>query len=139
MARGPQPPAEQQAGSFSTMFGTIMSGFEPLGKEAEKGTGQFLLVTGALMIVTTMAAKLFSAFSGAFADRNVLSAVELAVMLSGSVLVLIGGAAIKIWDRHLNERAREKELQLRIDAAQHIKDVLVGDAPRAPTPIASST
>lgn len=112
--------------AFGVLMETIIGGYDKVSLVVEKGTGHALLAAGLVMLTATMTAELTSLFGGGLVARTLISPLEFSIMLFGSIIVLFGGTAVKIWDRFLYERAKEREFQARLKAAEVVTGILSG-------------
>jgi hypothetical protein len=113
-------PRSQQAiaSPFSTAFNTIIGGYQSLGKIAENGASYSLLTAGMVTLVAAIALKFFAVAESAVAKDVPLNTGDLVVLVSGSIVLLLVGSGLRVWDRHLADKAGERDLRLRIEAAE---------------------
>ena len=114
---------------FSRVFQTIVGGYETLGKIADGGASGMLLSSGAGTLVATTAVEIISVLESPLTRRSSLATGDLAVLVAGSVVLMLVGSGLRVLDRVMSDKASERDARLRIDAAEKAAVLLTGAAP----------
>lgn len=124
-----------QVAAFKSLFDTITGSVDRYGAIAERGAGHTLLAVGAWLVGITLATKIISMFIPQFLGAGTMSSLDLAILVAGAITMLVGGVAIRIWERWLEDAREQRKDELRLKAAEQVKEVLVGSTSAAPVSV----
>src|ERR1700733_11825174 len=121
---GGEKAASGESKSFASLFHTIVDGYREVGTIAKLGASVSLLATGMVMLAAAIAIKVLAGVKIDGWSVGQMSTGDLAVLVSGSVVLLVGGSGVQIWDRLMDDKANERRVRLRMEAAGKAAAVL---------------
>jgi hypothetical protein len=86
------------------------------------------------IIGATIALKAASIIVPGLLGASRLETLDLGLLLGASLLLLLGGAAIRVWERHLADQTEQRTIELRIKAAEKVTQILTNPSAVPATP-----
>jgi hypothetical protein len=122
--------------SFTRVYSAIVDSMDRFRGLAAEGATTVLLVTGMASFVVTLASKVFLNLTGSVSRSTELSSLDLGILVAGSLVLLLAGGGLRVLDRFMDDKAQERALRLRLEAADRAVAALkeIVPAPTSPTP-----
>jgi hypothetical protein len=103
------PAVIKPSDQFSTVFKTIMAGYESIEKIVNKGVVFTALGSGIILLVSAVSIKVVTIFSNIISDRinkESFNSMDFGILVAGSLIFMAMGIGVRVWGGYQAEKAR---------------------------------